>query len=34
MVKLGSEKRPVIVHVKTEERAHAITTACQTSAED
>jgi hypothetical protein len=25
MVKLGSEKRPVIVHVKTEERAHAIT---------
>jgi len=28
MTKLGSEKRPVIVRVKTEERAHAITAAC------
>jgi len=28
MAKLGSEKRPVIVRVKTEERAHAITAAC------
>jgi hypothetical protein len=24
MAKLGSEKRPLIVHVKTEERAHAL----------
>jgi SWIM/SEC-C metal-binding protein len=28
MAKLGSEKRPVIVRVKTEERARAITAAC------
>ena len=28
MAKLGSEKRPVIVRVKIEERAHAITAAC------
>jgi SWIM/SEC-C metal-binding protein len=28
MAKLGSEKRPVIVRVKTAERAHAITAAC------
>jgi len=28
MAKLGSEKRPVIVRVKTEERAHALTAAC------
>jgi hypothetical protein len=28
MAKPGSEKRPVIVRVKTEERAHAITAAC------
>jgi hypothetical protein len=28
MAKLGSEKRPAIVRVKTEERAHAITAAC------
>ncbi len=28
MAKLGSEKRPVIVRVKTEERAHAITVEC------
>ncbi len=28
MARLGSEKRPVIVRVKTEERAHAITAAC------
>lgn len=28
MTRLGSEKRPVIVRVKTEERAHAITAAC------
>jgi SWIM/SEC-C metal-binding protein len=28
MAKRGSEKRPVIVRVKTEERAHAITAAC------
>jgi len=28
MAKLGSEKRPVIVRVETEERAHAITAAC------
>lgn len=28
MARLGSEKRPVIVRVKTEERARAITAAC------
>ncbi len=28
MAKLGSEKRPVIVRVKTQERAHAVTAAC------
>src|ERR1700730_8553919 len=28
MTKLGSEKRPVIVRVKTQERAHAVTAAC------
>src|ERR1700730_14893795 len=28
MTKLGSEKRPVIVRVKTQERAHAVMAAC------
>ena len=28
MTRLGSEKRPVIVRVKTEARAHAITAVC------
>src|SRR3979490_3054381 len=28
MAKLGSEKRPVIVRVKTQERAHAVSAAC------